>query len=205
MLIVALCGFALAFVGSMPVWGPIGLLVFNRGIAGRYRAGLAVALGSALAEGTYAGTAALGADRISLTELSALRWVQLAGAVLLIGLGVHVSRTRRQTSDTARSQRRGGFLLGLTVSALNPALLLTWGTAITAVYASGWVTASPAHAVPYGIAVASGSTCWFMIWLSILNRHRERLPERWLVRLARAAGVFLILGGTVMGAHALWR
>ena len=54
MLTAALLGFALGFVFSMPVAGPVSLLVFGRGLQGRGRSGVSLALGSSIAESMYA-------------------------------------------------------------------------------------------------------------------------------------------------------
>ena len=42
-------GFALGFAGSMPVGGPVAILVFTRGVQGRFRSGVDVSLGAAIA------------------------------------------------------------------------------------------------------------------------------------------------------------
>ena len=54
MLWVALAGFARGFIGSMPVAGPVAVLVVSRSLEGRLRDGALIGLGSALAEGAYA-------------------------------------------------------------------------------------------------------------------------------------------------------
>ncbi len=56
-MIAPLTGFLMGFVGSMPIAGPVSLLVFHRGILGRYWDGWLIGLGGALAEGIYCAVA----------------------------------------------------------------------------------------------------------------------------------------------------
>ena len=54
MVVVLLIGFALGFFGSVPLAGPIAVLVFAYGLEGRFRTGISLSLGAALAESIYA-------------------------------------------------------------------------------------------------------------------------------------------------------
>src|SRR5208282_1597048 len=51
---VSLVAFVFAFVGSLPLAGPIALLVVSNAASGRTKEALRIALGAAVAEGIYA-------------------------------------------------------------------------------------------------------------------------------------------------------
>src|ERR1700733_6137635 len=94
MLSAALIGFGLGFFGSMPVAGPIAVIVFGQGLEDRARNGLYLACGAAIAESVYAYLAFWGFSAF----LTRYPWIEptsrVAAAVLLTALGVHFYRRR---------------------------------------------------------------------------------------------------------------
>lgn len=56
----ALLGFALGFLGSVPIAGPTSAIVLKSGLQGEFKSGRTIALGSAMAESVYAGVAFYG-------------------------------------------------------------------------------------------------------------------------------------------------
>src|SRR5689334_10935761 len=138
MLKALLIGFAFGFVGSMPVAGPVSLLVFGRGLQDRQRTARYLAAGSALAESVYAYLAFWGFGAL----LASYTWIEPLSrglaAVILTALGLHfvVRRSTEEPEGPASSppQRTGmkrNFMLGVTITALNPTLMATWGAAVT--------------------------------------------------------------------------
>ena len=57
---VSLVALVFSFVGSLPLAGPIALLVVSNGVRGRYKEALRIAIGAALAEGIYRVSGLLG-------------------------------------------------------------------------------------------------------------------------------------------------
>src|SRR5687768_3425522 len=99
MLTVALLGFVFGFVGSMPVAGPIAILVFGRGLEGRMRSGVYLAVGAAIAESIYAYFAYWGFSEL----LTHHRWIEpvtrTVAAILLIGLGLHFVFGKKKSQE----------------------------------------------------------------------------------------------------------
>jgi len=194
----AILGFAFGFVGSIPIAGPIAVLVLSRGLEGRVRSALALASGAALAEAGYAYLAFWGFSGF----LARFGWIELASriasALILTGLGLHFVRRSRAGStapaviDPGRSR---SFLLGLTLTALNPVLIATWTAAVTAMYGSGLLRFDPAAALPFSIGAGFGITAWFAVLLGMLQRFRVRVSRDVLDRVRRGMGVVLILLG----------
>jgi len=203
MLTVALLGFVFGFVGSMPVAGPIAILVFGRGLEGRLRSGVYLAIGAAIAESVYAYFAYWGFSEL----LSHNRWIEpvtrTVAAVLLIGLGLHFTFGRKKTQDIdpelVEQKKNVGnkrsFLLGFTITALNPALIATWSAAVTTLHSFDAVDFAPKHALPFSVGVLFGIAVWFSILLVILGRFRGRFQRTTLDKMVRAMGVFLVLLG----------
>lgn len=206
MLTVGVLGFIFGFVGSMPVAGPIAILVFGRGLEGRLRSGVYLAVGAAIAESIYAYFAYWGFSEL----LTHHRWIEpvtrTLAAVLLVGLGVHfaIGRKKRQEIDPALEQKKHvgnkrSFLLGFTITALNPALIATWSAAVTTLQSFDAVEFSPKHALPFSAGVLLGIAVWFCVLLVLLGRFRGRFRRETLDKTVRAMGVFLIALGLYFG------
>jgi threonine/homoserine/homoserine lactone efflux protein len=211
MLTVALLGFVFGFIGSMPVAGPIAILVFGRGLEGRFRSGVYLAIGAAIAESVYAYLAYWGFSEL----LSLHPWVEpvtrTVAAVLLIGLGLHFTFGRKKTQEIdpelVEQKKNVGnkrsFLLGFTVTALNPTLIATWSGAVTALHSFDAVDFAPRHALPFSVGALFGIAVWFTMLLLILGRFRGRFSRTTLDKMVRAMGVFLILLGLYFGVKLL--
>lgn len=203
----ALVGLALGWFGSMPIGGPVSLFVLRRGAAGRYRDGLALAAGAALAEAGYCAAALFGYG-VLLDRWPWLRpIVGLLGGVILLGIGLYflLSRSAAVPENRSRPDDDGGglrdFVLGFTLLAVNPSVLVSWLAALAAVQAAGLVLAGPADRIAFVAAVAIGIVAWFGLFLRLLQLGRHRVTPGLLTRVLRGLGALLcVLGvGTLVG------
>jgi threonine/homoserine/homoserine lactone efflux protein len=199
MIIAALLGFAFGFVGSMPVAGPISLLVFGRGLQDRARSGAYLAAGAAIAESVYAYLAFWGFSEL----LASAKWVELLSrglaAVLLTGLGIHFVRRSPAPPPPPTGLvpirevgHKRSFMLGFTITALNPTLVASWGAAVTTLHSFHLVAFGPGRALPFSIGVCLGITSWFWILLGLLARYRNRFQASTVERVVGVMGVGLI-------------
>ena len=197
MLPALLFGLLFGFVGSMPLAGPISLMVFTRGLGGAWRGGLAIAAGAALAEGGYAFLAYWGMGEL-LTRLPVLALVARGlAALILVGLGVWFLRAQPASPSARRlpDHLRSSFAIGLGVTALNPTLLATWTAAAAVLHSLRVVAPTLGAAGPFALGVAVGIAGWFALLLAAIDRYRDRFhPE--LVRVVlRVVGALLIAMG----------
>ena len=206
MLTAALLGFAIGFVTSMPVAGPVSLLVFGRGLQGRSQTGVSLAFGSAIAESAYAYLAFWGFSAL----LARYAWIEPVSraltAVLLTALGVRFARmhTAAPSQQQAAPRQVGikrSFFLGLTITALNPTLIATWSVVVAALHSFEAVTFGAHLALPFAIGVGCGSAAWFAVLLSLLRRYKQRFPAETLDRTLRVMGVFAIVIGLYFGVR----
>ena len=198
MWIAALLGFAMGFAGSIPLAGPTTMLVLSFGIQGRIREAGGVAAGSALPEAIYAALALWGFGAL----LESFRWVApvsralaiailfLVGLFLLLRPPAEDGGTSREIADQPGLIR--SFLLGTSLTAFNPALILNWGAAATMLYSPEVLDPDSFLAIPFGLGAASGIVSWFAIVLLLLHRYRRRISPRLRDRLLRSMGVLLI-------------
>jgi threonine/homoserine/homoserine lactone efflux protein len=206
MLAAVLVGIALGYIGSMPVAGPIALLVLGRGLENRSRNGLSLAFGAAIAESAYAYLAFWGFGAV----LARYAWVEKAArfgaAIMLVALGVHFYRRRHQASTpkptAGKSGNKRNFMLGFAITLLNPTLIATWTFTVTTVYSLGIVSFEADKALPFSLGACSGIVGWFATLLYLLKRFRTAVTTRALERTLKAVGVVLIVVGLIIGVAA---
>jgi len=201
MLVALLFGFVFGFVGSMPIAGPISILVLSRGLENRFNNALHLALGAALAEAVYAYLAFWGFSEL----LASHPWIdpasRAAAAVILFGLGLRFALKKKEPRgapppDPAVGNKRN-FALGFTLTLLNPTLIATWTGAIAVLYATGIVAFSGERALPFSIGASLGIFCWFALLLLLLRRFKQRLKSSAMIVALRFMGFGLMALGLV--------
>jgi threonine/homoserine/homoserine lactone efflux protein len=201
MLLALALGSIFGFVGSMPVAGPIALLVFAYGARGRARSAFYVAAGAALAESLYAFVTFWGFAELLKRHPMVVPISRALGSVVLLSTGAYmIFRRRRDDRGPASSQhsptKRGGkLLLGFTITALNPTLLVTWTAAVTALSSALGRGLDTRDALPFAAGAGAGIVGWFSLLLVLMRRYREKFSPSTLDRIARGAGVLLVCLG----------
>ena len=198
----AMLGTTMGFFGSVPTVGPIGMLVVSRGLMGRPRTSRHIAMGSAVAEGAYALVAYWGLTKVLARFPSLLSTSRVLACGLLVALGLYLA-VRGATSKSAGAEEdRGGprsALLGLSMTALNPTLLVTWGAAVGIAHSTGLASSAPWAALPFGLGAAVGILAWFEVLMRIVSRVRMTPPK--LDVAVRATGGVLLVCAAVAGVH----
>ena len=207
MLLPLLVGFAFGYIGSMPVAGPISVLVLHLGLARESRLAVAVAVGGAVAESLYALLAFWGLSAVLERHPVVLPASRAVGSVLLLALGLVMllSRVRGATpqTETARRGRKRSFALGFLITAVNPTLIVTWTAAVGALHATGLLAMGRGQALPFAAAACAGIVAWFLTLLWLVRRWRERVSLQALARFKHLMGGALVVAGGWMGLRAL--
>ncbi|HEY2518099.1 MAG TPA: LysE family transporter [Polyangiaceae bacterium] len=192
---VSLVALVFAFVGSLPLAGPIAVLVVSNGVQGRYRDALKIALGAAVAEGVYAFLAFWGFATFLARYALLIPVSHAVTAAVLASLGVHFLFFEAKEDDghgRVRESKRGRFWFGFSVSALNPTLLATWGAVTTFLYSKQIVHMTSLLAVPFGVFAALGVALWGWLTVLLLKRFRNHVPRVALTWTVRGMGILLI-------------
>ncbi len=200
LLLALVIGGILGFVGSVPITGPVAVLVSERGLSNRSREGIRIAIGAAAIEGVYACLAFWGIGTV-IKEFPAVVPVSrlLVGVVLLI-IGAYFVRKsgRAEMASAGGGGRRRGMLLGASVTAINPSILITWTVVVTAVHALGVLGATLMDAILFGAGTALGIMAWFAVLLHVLRKIRHRISSETFRRVVGAAGWLIAGGGAAM-------
>ena len=196
-LVVSLIAFVLGFVGSMPLAGPISIMVVSRGVTGQFREALLLAVGASIAEGLYAGGAFWGFSALLSRYALAVPISHVVTSVVLLAVGIHFLRWKPKEEIEGAAAKRGAgrsaFALGFTASIVNPTLLITWSAVTTAIYSRQIVQMTGLLAIPFGLAAGAGIAAWNVVILAILKRYRHKFPKRAIQWAIRGMGAVLIL------------
>jgi threonine/homoserine/homoserine lactone efflux protein len=202
-LAVSLVALVFSFVGSLPLVGPIAVLVVSNGVNGRYKDALQIGLGAAVAEGIYAFLAFWGFATFLARYAIVLPISRAVTAAVLLSLGVHFLffRLKDVAPTSARQAKRGRFWVGFSISILNPTLLATWSAVTTFLYSKQLVAMTALLAIPFGGFAAGGIMLWAFMMVALMRTFRERFPKGLLTWIVRGMGVVLIGVGLWSGAE----
>jgi threonine/homoserine/homoserine lactone efflux protein len=196
----------MSFFGSMPLAGPIALLVFERGLRGLNREARLIASGAAIAEGGYAFLAYLGVN-LALSRFPVNEAVlRLLAGIIIVAVAMEsiLRRNSRQPEPEKQGRKGADFLLGFTIAALNPTFLATWTGGIAVARGLGFILAAKAASL-FALGVMAGALLWFSFLLLILRRYRGRFRPELLATIAKVLWFILLGLGAIVLAHSLPR
>jgi threonine/homoserine/homoserine lactone efflux protein len=195
MRLIAICLVALVFgfVGSMPLAGPIALMAVARSSHGKYSEALRIGLGAAAAEGLYAAIAFWGFTTFLASHAFVVPLSHAVTAIVLAAVGVRFVFWKPSEGKDTRENKAGTALLGFSVSAINPTLLLTWSAAVAALYSRGLKEPSSAYAIPFGLCAAAGIGSWFLTLVALFKRYGDKLPRAAMTWVIRVMGLVLVV------------
>ena len=199
MLLLFLRGLLLGLVAGLPL-GPASATVVDTALRRSLARAVAVGFGGAFVDFVYcqavsAGLGALLRDRPALSDT-----LLAVGGVVLAVFGAVTMRTPPPDPAEVRVPRRvqPGTLVeaaatGVFVSAINPALLVSWtllaGTVLGAL--------APSQALVAASGVFSGTFLWFVLIAWLAHKGRVRLGPG-AVWITRVAGLLLLAYGLVL-------
>jgi threonine/homoserine/homoserine lactone efflux protein len=207
-------GGALAFAGSVPMTGPLALLVLDRLIAAQRRAAFWIALAGALVEGAIAAGVALLLPLVLRHSEAIVQRARLSGALVIFGVGITLAVWPEVLRSIKTDRKRQSFTAGFLTTALNPTLLATWTVAVTTLHTNGLLGRASGTWLAFGIGVGAGSLGWSVLLL-LLARHSQKRARAgsqgagamaWLTlhrgAIERGIGVVLTLLGAALFVRA---
>ncbi|HLP56745.1 MAG TPA: LysE family transporter [Fluviicola sp.] len=183
----------ISFAGSLQV-GPVNYFVMETGIRQNTTAAILVAAGGSVPEFIYS----LLAITLGMTLQQhpwfflLFKWITI---LLLAVLGLYYflkKTTRVQRSETSK---KGSFLKGFILGALNPQLLPFWLVVYTSVFTStGLSVTSFAEQLAFILGTGIGAFGLHVCLIYLVQANRQRL-EKWLIfpYFNRFLGVFFLL------------
>ena len=134
---ISIAGLIAGFVFSMPVAGPISILVISNALKGRLKYCNLLTIGAALADLVYVFIAVYGLTRFYSWYKPAFPYLMGACSLFIIFIGYTIFRTKINPEniddkihlpERINKEARGGFVTGLLVNLINPTLFFGWLT-----------------------------------------------------------------------------
>src|SRR6185295_12836265 len=204
LLLALLLGFALSFLGSLPMTGPLALLVLDRTVSGQRRSAFWIAFAGALVEGVIAAVIAALLPLVLQYSTSIVRIARVSGAVVIFVVGLSLV-LRPQTVTQLETTHKGQSLLaGFLATALNPTLLATWTIAVTALHANGLLDGGWREGPVFGVGVVVGVLGWFLVLVALAPVGTPERMNRYRAALGRSVGGILLLVSALTFLHLAW-
>ncbi|MFO0748594.1 MAG: LysE family transporter [Myxococcota bacterium] len=197
-----LVGVVAGLVSSIPMLGPVALLLMAAGAAGRLREGRALAAGAALAEGVHVTLVVLGLGPALMAQPSVAVGLRIASGAVLMALAALAWRSRARAraaradhlAEAWRERRpAAAFGLGVALVLPNPGFLVAW-LAVATVLAD---RSLPAGGPLFVAGAIAGIALWFALLLGAAARWGPRLAARRPTALRLALAL-------VLGAFGAW-
>lgn len=176
--------------------GPISILCIRRSLTGGHSAGLATALGVALADGFYALVAALGLSALSLALLTLRPFLYIFGGSLLFYIGYKAYTAKMVEIGSPLKTR--GFLTTLMQTSMltlaNPMTILMFLGAFAAVGVQQ-IDHEVSQALMLSFGVMCGSALWFMFISFLVASIRRRVTPTIFMLINKISGFLLMAFG----------
>ena len=129
----SIAGLLAGFIFSMPIAGPISILVTSNALKGKLRYCNMVSIGASVADFTYVFIAVFGLTRLYSLYKPLIPYIFSFGSIFFIFLGYKIIRTRidienledkSPITEKIRRKEKGGFYTGFMINFLNPTLFI---------------------------------------------------------------------------------
>jgi threonine/homoserine/homoserine lactone efflux protein len=140
---ISIVGLLAGFIFSMPVAGPVSILITTNALKGRLRYSIMVNIGASLATFTYVFFAVFGLSELYLIYQPAIPYLFALGSAFLLFTGYRIFRTKfdfEHLTDSIglnkkiKKKETGGFYTGLVINFFNPTLFIGWLTSTFLVF-----------------------------------------------------------------------
>jgi threonine/homoserine/homoserine lactone efflux protein len=130
---ISVAGILAGFIFSMPIAGPISILITSNALKGRLRYCLLVSVGSFIADFTYVFIAVFGLTKLYSFYKPAIPYIFAVGSLFFFYLGYRIIRTkldlenledRSHLTEKIQKKGKGAFFTGFMINFLNPTLFI---------------------------------------------------------------------------------
>lgn len=197
-------GMKIGFLASIPL-GPIGVLCIRRTLQKGRLSGFVSGVGAATSDTIYATIACFSLSYIVAFIEEQSFWLRIAGAVVLILLGLYIFRSN--PAQQLRKQRQGktnllnDYVSTFLLTISNPLVVF-----ILLAFFAGFGVIVPdsgiAHQLILVFGVFIGASCWWLTLTSLFGFFRSKVNLRRLFWFNKIAGLVIIV--FVIVALTIW-
>lgn len=130
----SITGLIVGFVFSMPIAGPVSILVTSNALKGRLHYCHMLTIGASLADFIFVFLAVFGVTKLYSLYEPAIPYFLMAGMLFLFYTGYKIIRTKIDLEhpddklflESVKYEDKGGFYTGFMINLLNPTLFIGW-------------------------------------------------------------------------------
>ena len=132
---ISIIGFAAGFIFSMPIAGPISIMITSNALNGRLRYCNLLTLGASVADFLYILVAVYGISKLFSSYKWIIPYIMGAGAFFMLFIGYRIIRTKfdlehideeSELANKTKNKGKGAFYTGFMINFLNPTLFFGW-------------------------------------------------------------------------------
>jgi threonine/homoserine/homoserine lactone efflux protein len=132
-LTISIAGLLAGFIFSMPIAGPISILITTNALKGRVRYCALVSLGASIADFAYVFIAVFGLTKFYSFYKPLIPYILILGSAFFLIIGYRIIKTKidiehledkSHLTEKIQKKARGGFYTGLMINFLNPTLFI---------------------------------------------------------------------------------
>jgi threonine/homoserine/homoserine lactone efflux protein len=195
-----IAGVAIGLAMSAPL-GPVNLIVIRTALCHDLKVAFLAGLGAVLADVLIAGIAAYGIQSVAHLILDYAKFLQVAGGLFLIVLGIRTARTHLAASDLTSGPHSAKFGLTFSLSVTNPGLVLGYLAIFSSLSVHLALGTSPFRPAIVVLGIALGSALWWLLLSFFIGRLKTRLGPSTLDRINRWSGILVAAFGFLL----LWK
>jgi threonine/homoserine/homoserine lactone efflux protein len=130
---ISVAGLLAGFIFSMPIAGPISVLITSNALKGRLHYCLLVSIGASIADFLYVFIAVFGLAKLYALYKPAIPYIFAVGSVFFFYLGYRIIRTKidienledkSHLTEKIQKKGKGAFITGFMINFLNPTLFI---------------------------------------------------------------------------------
>ncbi len=191
-----LFGLVIGFGAAIPL-GPVNVFVVSQTFKHDSVHGLMAGLTTAVMDTIYCLVALVGFFHFKFNLAPYIGWMKGAATILLVGLGLRLIRQAKMADVPAISEKKtikssrpvfGVILLYLS----NPTLYAFWIAVAGTATAHHIVTNTGWSPVIFAIACGLGSMVWYLLLVSYVARHQQKIRPSTFRRLLLFMGIALV-------------
>ena len=195
-----IAGIAVGLAMASPL-GPVNLIVIRTALNHDFKAAFLAGLGAVLADLVLASIAAYGIHSLQNLVLDYAKFLQVAGGLLLILLGIRTARTHFADSDLANGPHSARFGLTFSLSVTNPGVVLGYLAIFSSLSTTLDLGASHYRPAMVLIGIAMGGTLWWLLLSLFIGRLKTKLGASALDLINRWSGILVAAFGFLL----LWK
>ncbi len=132
-LTLVIIGLLAGFIFSIPVAGPINIIITTNALSGKFRFCMRTAFGASIMEFFYVLIVVYGITALYTLYQPIIPYLLIAGSIVLIVVGIKIIKTRLTAKNLEsksilkdKIKNKGGFRTGVLINLTNPSLFLGW-------------------------------------------------------------------------------